>query len=73
MDVPNLSVIRGIRGNEMDECAKERTDGGKGSNCRDERNSNKRMKTSPDKKRAHFDNGFVYGDQRYLRDSVGIW
>lgn len=30
MDIPNLSVIRGIRGNEMDECANERTDEGRG-------------------------------------------
>lgn len=37
------------------------------------RNSNKRMKTSLGKKRAHFDNGFVYEGQRYLRGSVGIW
>jgi len=71
MDVPNLSLIRGIRGNGW---MSERTNGPRnGSNCGDERNSNKRMKTSPGKKRAHFDNGLVYGNQRYLRGSVGIW
>jgi len=51
----------------------ERTNGPRnGSNCGDERNSNKRMKTSPGKKRAHFDNGLVYENQRYLRGSVGF-
>jgi len=58
----------------MNEWTNERTNKRtNGSNCGDERNSNKRMKTSLGKKRAHFDNGFVYGGQRYLRGSVGIW